>query len=137
MNLLLAGDVEPLASLREQVGHATVVEREFTGVGTFTTFAVNEACPRVVPPNFTISDVAYELAGVEHGGGVVLFVRDGHLSMLELYNWTDDWPAEPKFTSIHYLVPSDPSRGRSDLVPSADREWNDLRRGIGPHDSSA
>jgi hypothetical protein len=120
MDLLLDGDLPVLRTLREQYKRATVTSRDYSGVGVFTEFSVPAEVARVTPPNFTISDVGYELAGVQNGGGVVLFVRDGALAMLELFNWTDDWPREDVLTSLTYLVPRQP--GLKEFVASPTRD---------------
>jgi hypothetical protein len=124
MDLLLAGELPALTRLREQYARASIASREYSGVGVFTNFAVPADVARVTPPNFTISDITYELANVENGGSAVLFIRDGALSMLELYNWTDEWPTEVHMTSLTYLVPRRP--GLKEYVPSPHRDLNIL-----------
>ncbi len=52
MELLLAGDLQQLASLRQQLASATVAGREYSGVGVFVTFEVAAEAPRVTPPSF-------------------------------------------------------------------------------------
>ncbi|SRR6266404_1763202 len=124
MEFLLAGDLPILRLLRDQYAHVSVENREYSGVGVFSDFTVRADAPRVTPPNFTISDISYELANVQNGGSAVLFIRDGALSMLELYNWTDDWPADLDITALTYLVPKKP--GTKEFVPSATRDINVL-----------
>jgi hypothetical protein len=95
MSMLLAGDEHPLVALREQVHRASVVNRTFSGCGFFTEFSVPSEVARVDPLNFEIGDVRLELSGVKHGAGVLLFVRDGVLSMLEGYTYGEEpWPEE-------------------------------------------
>ncbi len=45
----------------------------------------------------------FDLEGIEHGGGAILFVDDGHVSMLEAYlNADERWPKEPHLTRVYY-----------------------------------
>src|ERR1044071_9578996 len=96
MEFLLAGDLPVLSVLRKQYAAASITGRDFSGVGVFTKFQVPTQVERVTPPGFTISDIAYELSGVQNGGSAVLFIPYGALDLLELYNWTDDWPQDLK-----------------------------------------
>ena len=132
LQILLAGDVEPLPTLRAQLAAATVAERKYTGVGVFTDFRLPLGAPKAQPLNFEVTDVAYELEGAQNGGGVILFVRDGLAETLEVFNYTDDWPVQPRFTSITYLVPDGPPlpKGGRNLKSSATRDFDDLRRAI-------
>jgi hypothetical protein len=135
MELFLAGDLPILNLLRDQYARASVENREYSGVGVFSAFKVPTDAPRVTPPNFTISDISYELANVQNGGSAVLFIRDGALSMLELYNWTDDWPADLEITAMTYLVRKKP--GTKEFVPSATRDMSILRAEIDEASSRA
>jgi hypothetical protein len=85
---------EPFTTLREQLAHASVTSREFTGVGFFTHFTVPREAPlRRDLPSAELLDVDARIAGVEHGAGFVLFVRDGVISQLEGYTYGDTpWP---------------------------------------------
>ena len=124
MEFLLAGDLPILRLLRDQYAHASVQKREYSGVGVFSDFNVSAEAPRVTPANFTISDISYELANVQNGGSAVLFIREGALSMLELYNWTDGWPPDLEITSLTYLVHKKP--GTKEFVPSETRDMKIL-----------
>ena len=135
MEFLLAGDLPTLHLLRDQYARSSVEHREYSGVGVFSDFKVSADAPRVTPLNFTISDISYELANVENGGSAVLFIRDGALSTLELYNWTDDWPADPEITALTYLVPKKP--GTKEFVPSDTRDLNVLLAEIEEESSGA
>lgn len=103
LDALLAGSLEILVGLREQARHAQFVSRELSGCGFFLNFAVPPSIPRVEPRNFEISDVYFDLRGTEHGGGSILFVRDGAISMLEAYSHAGDWPDEPEEFVLHYI----------------------------------
>lgn len=90
---LLAGDHPVLAALRSQAERARLVLRKYTGVGFYCDFAL----PPDVPPlekhlDFHFGDVNAKIAGLKHGAGFVLFVRDGRLNMLEGYSYDEPWP---------------------------------------------
>jgi hypothetical protein len=85
---------EPFTTLRDQLAHASVAAREFTGVGFFTRFSISTDAPvRRDLPSTELGDVGARIAGLEHGAGFVLFVRDGVISQLEGYTYGDTpWP---------------------------------------------
>ena len=127
LDLLLAGDLDVLRTLRQQLDVASVSQREWTGVGFFTYLDVPSGCvPVSSPANFTISDVSGTLSGVECGS--VLFVNNGRLAMLECHTWGVGVVSEGVvLDELHYL-----RRGkRSELIATAERdvaalmaEWN-------------
>jgi hypothetical protein len=91
---LLEKSGEPFDTAREQLEHASVTKREFTGVGFFTEFAIaDHASIRRDLPDATLGNVRAELPGLEHGAGFLLFIRGGVVTMLEGYTYVDDqWP---------------------------------------------
>jgi hypothetical protein len=82
---------------------------ELSGVGFFANLEVPPDAPRATPPNITGGDARIDLSGVEHGAGCLLFVRNGHLNMLEAYTFDEDWP-EPVHDSWNRERDSDPAR---------------------------
>jgi hypothetical protein len=92
MELLLQGDHPFLAVLRQQYLSASVIHREFSGAGFFTTFEVPENIPTVTPKYIAGGNIEIELENLPNGAGCVLFIRDGKLSILECYTNTDPWP---------------------------------------------
>lgn len=105
MKFLLAGDDPVLATLREQYAVSVITDRTFTGVGSFTDFAIPEGTTPVKPANIEISDVFLELQGVEFGFLVILFVRDGYMSSLEIVHVsTNLLPEEPVVERISYAT---------------------------------
>jgi hypothetical protein len=84
IDLLLDKRGEPFETVREQLRHATVSKREFSGVGFFTEFALSsDATVRRDLPDATIGDVGAQVSGLQHGAGFVLFIRGGVVTMLE------------------------------------------------------
>jgi hypothetical protein len=83
---------DPIVS--RQVKAAIPIEREYTGVGSFTELRVqDERAPRTtlgispVDPNI----VSPELS---HGGGCVLFFENGLLATLELFAYVGEFPRD-------------------------------------------
>ena len=95
LDLMLNRDCEPYITLREQLVHATVMTREFSGVGFFTHFALPKSAPvRRDVADMVIQDVAAEISGLAHGASFILFVRDGVLSCLEGVASVGEWPSD-------------------------------------------
>lgn len=90
MKKLLNGEDKVFDVLKEQYSNATVISREFTGCGFFTSFdvpdelAVNGMKGLVddVSARFDDSDMAYMF---------ILFVRDGKIDCLEGVTVLGDW----------------------------------------------
>jgi hypothetical protein len=61
VDTLLDKQGEPFDSIRQQLTHATITHREFTGVGFFTHFTLSDGAPvRRDLPDATIGDVGAE-----------------------------------------------------------------------------
>jgi hypothetical protein len=120
LNMLLDGDDDRLTVLRAQVPEVVVTKREFTGVGFFTTLAVADGAPRFAYPRMVISDVHADITGLEHGGGFVLFVKDGAISTLEGYTFAEPWPDNATILKAHYWHP--PTPGVATVVDSSERD---------------
>jgi len=93
IQLQLSDDSELANALRTQWNAATVVDRQLTGVGFYTTFSV----PPSIPGHSDLSrrrlgDVHAEIGGLEHGAGFILWIEDGRLSCLEGYSYQEAWP---------------------------------------------
>jgi hypothetical protein len=89
--------------LRSQVETLIVKSRRHTGVGFFADLAVTTEVEAINPPNIELgAGLFVEIANVPHGAGTVLFVRNGFLSMLELFTFSDPLPNEPVITNIQY-----------------------------------
>jgi hypothetical protein len=93
IDMILDKRGEPFDTIRQQLSHATVAERRFTGVGFFTDFVISPDAPvRRGLADATIGDVGAEFPGVQHGAGFLLFIRGGVVSMLEGYTYDEPWP---------------------------------------------
>ena len=116
LDLLLDGEHPALAALRSQRERATIRSREYSGVGFFTGFQVPPDAPRATPESFQLGDVWFRLDGCEEEGGVVLFVRDGRLDVLEGYLQADDWPSEVIVIGVGYLKATRQHRAAPSVV---------------------
>jgi hypothetical protein len=79
--------------LAKQYKYATVLNRNFTGVGFFADFEVADKSLSIQGlPNLQLGNVQAKLKGLELGAGFVLFVRDGLIQTLECYTYGEPWP---------------------------------------------
>jgi hypothetical protein len=103
LDMLLAGDHPMLAVLRIQAARGRLASRELSGVGFFCRFKFPADDPTPVHRGgFHIGDVNADLAGLKHGAGFVLFVREGRLDMLEGYSYDEPWPASLGTFTLSY-----------------------------------
>lgn len=94
MKMLLRGEDPVLMSLRDQYHNSIFVNREFSGAGFFTRFKIKKGVPPLADKqNFEIGDVDVNLGNIKNAIGVILFIRNGYLSMLEGYELVmETWP---------------------------------------------
>ena len=93
MELQLSGDAPAMESLRKQWRASTIVNREFTGVGFYTTLEVPPAVPAVEGfPVRCFGDVEAEIEGLFCGTGFIIWIKDGRLECLEGYSYQENWP---------------------------------------------
>ncbi|TWU32669.1 hypothetical protein Q31b_58270 [Novipirellula aureliae] len=110
MHMLLTGDHPTLEALRQQFAHCVVVEREFTGLGFFTKFEVQDCIPQLEPRRrIVIGDVCADVEGLDYGCGFILFVDDGLIETLECHLWGDDaFPDNPLYNRLYYTHQTNP-----------------------------
>src|SRR4051812_20594620 len=94
LDKLLECHEELLDAIREQLAHASVSSRKFTGVGFFTHFAIPAEAPvRRDLESAELKHVGAKISGLADGAGFILFIRDGVISFLEGYTYGDAaWP---------------------------------------------
>lgn len=103
LEMLLNGDDEVLAILREQAKHGSVTSNRETGVGFYTEFAVPSEIQRAPGhKTFRLADVNGTAANLNHGLGFVLFIKDGALAALEGYTYDEAWPNEIRELKLTY-----------------------------------
>jgi hypothetical protein len=102
IDILLDKLGEPFDTIRQQLSHATIAERRFTGAGFFTDFIIPAGAPaRRDLADMTIGGVGAEFPGMQHGAGFLLFIRAGVVSMLEGYTYDEPWPASTDEFILH------------------------------------
>lgn len=105
---MLSGNEDPFNALRQQLRHAKVTERRFTGVGFFTRLHVPPDAARLPDrEGLEIGDVSAEIAGLRNGADFVLFVRDGAIDTLEGFCYDEAWPDRATATKVFYNGLSD------------------------------
>src|SRR6266436_4026775 len=94
LNKLLAKPGEPFDTIRQQLAHASVSSRKFTGAGFFTRFAIPPDAPvRRDLQSTELGGIGAKIPGLQDGAGFLLFIRDGVISFLEGYTYGDAaWP---------------------------------------------
>jgi hypothetical protein len=82
--MILSGDHETLALLRQQAGSMLVGSREGTTAGFFTKFIHVGDGPllRIRRQRLVLGDVEATISGLQFGAGFLLFVVDGLLYQL-------------------------------------------------------
>ncbi len=100
---LLGGTSETFRILRGQLGSLRVIDRELTGVGFLTNFAIGGEAEKLPGgPSFRFGDVVADLDGLKHGAGFDLLVEDGRLRMLEGYSFDEPWPDNADNFTLRY-----------------------------------
>jgi hypothetical protein len=104
IDLLLDKQGEPFDTVRQQLTHATINKREFSGVGFFTEFRLSSDAPvRRDLPEATLGDVGAQFPGLQHGAGFLLFIRGGVVTMLEGFTYDEPWPESTHEFTVHRL----------------------------------
>jgi len=104
LTLILNHPGEPFASVSAQLAHASVAQREHTGVGFFTTFSIPV---RLDLPDMELGGISAEHPEVRYGVGFILFIRRGTVACLEAYTYDDPWPEdESKFCVFRDATPN-------------------------------
>ena len=101
LELILDRDGPGFAELRQQLDGARVIDREFTGVGFYTSIAPNPRAPRSTYRERHVNaaeldglDVGAELDGLHRGAGFILWLEEGRIDTLEGYSYDEPWPEE-------------------------------------------
>jgi hypothetical protein len=77
------------ACVSESVAQLHVLSRQFTGVGSFTTFRVPEIASGTSKRHISL-DAVILMPGVPNGMGAVLFCDGDHPECLETFTYGDD-----------------------------------------------
>ena len=110
-NILKTCDNDLAPKILEQYKKSTVINREFTGVGFFTSFQVEDKSLSLGSDvNFGLGSIGAEIEGLKYKhAGFILYIEDGLLAELEGYSCGDDgWPNEITEYSL-YIINKDGS----------------------------
>jgi hypothetical protein len=77
------------ASIRPSIDQLHVLSREFTGVGSFTNFACEDASADTSEHQVSL-DALIEMPGVPNGMGAVLFCKGDRPKCLEVFTYGND-----------------------------------------------
>jgi hypothetical protein len=90
--------------LRQYLGHLHVLSREFTGVGSYTTFRCEESSLDSPKQQLGFNELI-AVPGVPNGMGAVLYCRAGRPECLETFTFGNDhWDGEHDGFSIAAAV---------------------------------
>jgi hypothetical protein len=95
--MLSAEQSDRATEIGRQLKVCSVSRREYTGTGFFTYFDIPQNVDPIVPENFEFGSLNAHLEGLRNGAGFVLFVRNGRLSFLEGFTYTEPWPEKTVF----------------------------------------
>ena len=109
-NTLKFSNNEVASKILKQYKNSTIVNREFTGVGFFTYFQIDDKKLFLKDnSSLKIGGIHAEINGLKYGAGFILFVENGAINNLEGYSYGDDgWPEVITDYKL-YLVNSDGS----------------------------
>jgi len=104
LELLLAGEDDRLACLREQLVVLRVSQRERTSIGAFVHLSIERPELALQPPVDTVlSDALFEVDGLDGGIGGLLWIKAGLLDCLELFAYGDLYPEQVQRWRPGYL----------------------------------
>ena len=89
--------------IRLQLTGATVIDRDYTGVGLYTKIKVAENSPILSKSNRYIEEAPKTHLihpELEAGAGVILWFEEGKVSTLECYTYDGDWPKNEALFTI-------------------------------------
>lgn len=98
------------SALQRQLEYAKVKSRENTGGGFLTYMAVAEDAPRLECSNVLGYDTHARIEGLEYGLGFVLFMKHGHLQLLEGFAWGPQSTASLDLTSLSFEIFNEPTQ---------------------------
>ncbi len=106
MDMLLDGDDNVLKELRNQFLNSKVEYREFTGVGFYTGYQINENIPPVLNgKSFHFGDVLAYFENDEWPLDFIIHGKNGYLSQLEGVAIQGPWPEDYSKVTLKYSTP--------------------------------
>jgi hypothetical protein len=77
------------SALESQLSTATLLSRENTGAGFFTRFEVDRVSSAAIGGMRLRDAPAAKIAGLEHGMGFILWLKEGYADCLEGYSYAE------------------------------------------------
>lgn len=130
LDACLAGAHPLLAALRAQAGVARIERREAEPDGVRSFFALPDDVVAVTPAAIHFSDVDPEIAGLDDGASVSLWVIEGRLAFLEVLAYDGPWPASPQLRGLRYLRETQVGPGTWSATPVDARDPETLARAL-------
>lgn len=90
MNFVLAGNTTELNILRMQYEAVTNIKIDKSSVGCFVDFEIDRNVTKVEIEHAYIGDVFIQSCQTTQNIGIILFIEEGIISMLEFYTYGDD-----------------------------------------------
>ena len=88
LSLMVEACREQEPALEIQIAKAKVSARENTGVGFFTKLKIDGPVPPLHQSSTDVAHAFAEVAGLEHGMGIILFHQDGIIDEIEFWTVT-------------------------------------------------
>ena len=97
------------SQLEAQAAKAIVIKRENTGGGFFTDISIPEACGPISSKS-PLGDCCYaKVDGLEHGLGLLLFLEEGRMTLLEGYAIADENTKPIDFGKVKFEITAAPT----------------------------
>ena len=90
--------------LERQLSIATVIKRENTGVGFFTTISLPPTADAIDMSEPTSGETHARISGLEHGMGFVLFFDEGRIGTLEGFTYGSESTTELDLSSLTFDI---------------------------------
>ncbi len=130
IEMLLAGQHDVLARLREQASRVSVSKRTYSTAGEYVDLAVPSDVELVAPTDIIFQDIELEFDGVQDGAAILLFVENGRLSFIEFATYGGEWPENPTVVGAHYLREVQTQPGTYAYEPVQVRDSSTLNRAL-------
>ncbi|GAB5486520.1 MAG: hypothetical protein Pars2KO_00900 [Parasphingorhabdus sp.] len=95
--------------LGQQLENASVVNRENTGGGFYTTVSIPIEIPSIKGPRLLSEETYAQVEGLEHGIGFVLFLENGYLHILEGYALAPEDTSSLDFSDLNFTILNSPA----------------------------
>lgn len=91
MSTLTDGGHPKLKLLWDQFQCSAVTSRDVSNVGMFTKLSIDKELVKAFDTDFKFGDVIIDTDDLDYGAGVIVYVINGYLSLIEFYSFGDSW----------------------------------------------